>query len=298
MDIQQVLAQYRSRTELQLEQLFQETASLEPRLPEAMRYGLLNGGKRLRPALVYLSHQLCSTDQPPHALTDRAAVAIECIHSYSLIHDDLPAMDDDDLRRGKPTCHIVFDEATAILAGDALQCLAFEQLSEIIDPTLALRQLKMMQVLARASGRQGMVAGQAFDLGHVGQPLTLEQLQAMHACKTGALITCAVELGALSAGEPEGERLDQLRRFGDLVGLAFQVQDDLLDIEGDTATLGKPQGSDQAQNKPTYPALLGIEGARSKLNQLHQEAVAILTGFGPDAEALIALTDYIVARDH
>lgn len=298
MDIQQVLAQYRSRTELQLEQIFQETASLEPRLPEAMRYGLLNGGKRLRPALVYLSHQLCSTDQPSHALTDRAAVAIECIHSYSLIHDDLPAMDDDDLRRGKPTCHIVFDEATAILAGDALQCLAFEQLSEIIDPTLALRQLKMMQVLARASGRQGMVAGQAFDLGHVGQPLTLEQLQAMHACKTGALITCAVELGALSAGEPEGERLDQLRRFGDLVGLAFQVQDDLLDIEGDTATLGKPQGSDQAQNKPTYPALLGMEGARSKLNQLHQEAVAILAGFGPDAEALIALTDYIVARDH
>jgi geranylgeranyl pyrophosphate synthase len=298
MDIQQVLAQYRSRTELQLEQLFLETASLEPRLPEAMRYGLLNGGKRLRPALVYLSHQLCSTDQPPHTLTDRAAVAIECIHSYSLIHDDLPAMDDDDLRRGKPTCHIAFDEATAILAGDALQCVAFEQLSEIIDPTLALRQLKMMQVLARASGRQGMVAGQAYDLCHVGQALTLKQLQAMHACKTGALITAAVELGALSAGEPEGERLDQLRRFGDLVGLAFQVQDDLLDIEGDTATLGKPQGSDQAQNKPTYPALLGMKGARSKLNQLHQEAVAILTGFGPDAEALIALTDYIVARDH
>lgn len=298
MEIQQVLAQYRSRTELQLEQLFMEAASLEPRLPEAMRYGLLNGGKRLRPALVYLCHRLCSTSTSPHPLTDRAAVAIECIHSYSLIHDDLPAMDDDDLRRGKPTCHIAFDEATAILAGDALQCLAFEQLTEIIDPMLALRQLKMMQVLARASGRQGMVAGQAFDLGHVGLPLTLEQLQAMHACKTGALITCAVELGALSAGEPEGERLDQLRRFGDLIGLAFQVQDDLLDIEGDTATLGKPQGSDQAQNKPTYPALLGIDGARSKLNQLHQEAVAILTGFGPDAEALIALTDYIVARDH
>jgi len=298
MEIQQVLAQYRSRTELQLEQLFMEAASLEPRLPEAMHYGLLNGGKRLRPALVYLCHRLCSTSASPHPLTDRAAVAIECIHSYSLIHDDLPAMDDDDLRRGKPTCHIAFDEATAILAGDALQCLAFEQLSEIIDPMLASRQLKMMQVLARASGRQGMVAGQAFDLGHVGLPLTLEQLQAMHACKTGALITCAVELGALSAGEPEGERLDQLRRFGDLIGLAFQVQDDLLDIEGDTATLGKPRGSDQAQNKPTYPALLGIDGARSKLNQLHQEAVAILTGFGPDAEALIALTDYIVARDH
>jgi len=298
MDIQTVLTEYRARTEQLLERLFTQVEALEPRLPAAMRHGLLNGGKRLRPALVYLSHRLCSNGQPPCALTDRAAVAIECIHSYSLIHDDLPAMDDDDLRRGQPTCHIAFDEATAILAGDALQCLGFEQLSELLDPVLASRQLQMMQVLARASGQRGMVAGQAFDLSHVGQALTLEQLQAMHACKTGALITAAVELGALSAGEPEGERLNRLRHYGDLIGLAFQVQDDLLDIEGDTATLGKPQGSDQAQNKPTYPALLGIDGARAKLNQLHQDAVAILKDFGPDAEALIALTDYIVARDH
>lgn len=298
MNIQTALTEYRARTEQLLERLFTQAEALEPRLPAAMRHGLLNGGKRLRPALVYLSHRLCSNGQPPHALTDRAAVAIECIHSYSLIHDDLPAMDDDDLRRGQPTCHIAFDEATAILAGDALQCLGFEQLSELLDPALASRQLKMMQVLAQASGQRGMVAGQAFDLCHVGQALTLEQLQAMHACKTGALITAAVELGALSAGEPEGERLNRLRHYGDLIGLAFQVQDDLLDIEGDTATLGKPQGSDQAQNKPTYPALLGIDGARAKLNQLHQDAVAILKDFGPDAEALIALTDYIVARDH
>ena len=298
MEIQQVLDQYRSRTEQQLALLFTDAAELEPRLLDAMRYSLLDGGKRLRPALVYLSHRLCSGNTPSHALTDRAAVAIECIHSYSLIHDDLPAMDDDDLRRGKPTCHIAYDEATAILAGDALQCLAFEQLSAIVDPALAVRQLHMLRVLARASGRQGMVAGQAFDLCHVGQPLTLAQLQAMHACKTGALITAAVELGALAAGEPEGERLSQLRRFGDLIGLAFQIQDDLLDIEGDTATLGKPQGSDQAQNKPTYPALLGIEGAREKLCQLHHEAISMLTTFGPDADALIALTDYIVARDH
>lgn len=298
MNIQTALTEYRARTEQLLERLFTQVEALEPRLPAAMRHGLLNGGKRLRPALVYLSHRLCSNGQPPHALTDRAAVAIECIHSYSLIHDDLPAMDDDDLRRGQPTCHIAFDEATAILAGDALQCLGFEQLSELLDPALASRQLQMMQVLAQASGQRGMVAGQAFDLSHVGQALTLEQLQAMHACKTGALITAAVELGALSAGEPEGERLNRLRHYGDLIGLAFQVQDDLLDIEGDTATLGKPQGSDQAQNKPTYPALLGIDGARAKLNQLHQDAVAILKDFGPDAEALIALTDYIVARDH
>jgi len=298
MNIQTALTEYRARTEQLLERLFTQVEALEPRLPAAMRHGLLNGGKRLRPALVYLSHRLCSNGQPPHALTDRAVVAIECIHSYSLIHDDLPAMDDDDLRRGQPTCHIAFDEATAILAGDALQCLGFEQLSELLDPALASRQLQMMQVLAQASGQRGMVAGQAFDLSHVGQALTLEQLQAMHACKTGALITAAVELGALSAGESEGERLNRLRHYGDLIGLAFQVQDDLLDIEGDTATLGKPQGSDQAQNKPTYPALLGIDGARAKLNQLHQDAVAILKDFGPDAEALIALTDYIVARDH
>jgi geranylgeranyl pyrophosphate synthase len=298
MDIQPLLARYRFRIEQQLEQLFVPTSGLEPGLLAAMRYGLLNGGKRLRPALVYLSHHLCSRGQPPHPLTDRAALALECIHGYSLIHDDLPAMDDDDLRRGKPSCHVAFDEATAILAGDALQCLAFELLAEPLAPPQAPRQLSMIQALARASGRHGMVAGQAFDLAHVGQPLTLAQLQAMHAHKTGALITCALELGALSAGEPEGERLEQLRRFGDLIGVAFQVRDDLLDIEGDTATLGKPRGSDQAHHKPTYPALLGLDGARAKLNQLWREARATLEGFGPDADALRALADYIVARDH
>jgi geranylgeranyl pyrophosphate synthase len=224
-------------------------------------------------------------------------VAIECIHSYSLIHDDLPAMDDDDLRRGQPTCHIAFDEASAILAGDALQCLAFEHLSEPCEDTPAALQLRMLNVLARAGGERGMVAGQAFDLSHVDKPLTLEQLQAMHAHKTGALITAAVELGALSA-EAGDDRLEPLRRYGDLVGLAFQIQDDLLDIEGDTSTLGKPQGSDQAQNKPTYPALLGLEGARARLQQLHDDAIAILRDFGPAAEDLMALTDYIVNRDH
>lgn len=297
MSIQQVLADCRSRVEQQLDQLITTDSSLEPRLQLAMRHGLLNGGKRLRPALVYLGYQLCS-GQPASTLAERAAVAIECIHSYSLVHDDLPAMDDDDLRRGQPTCHIAFDEATAILAGDALQCLAFEHLSAPIEGESPALQLRMLATLARASGEQGMVAGQAFDLSHVDKPLTLEQLKAMHACKTGALITAAIELGALAAGPAGEDKLEALRRYGDLIGLAFQIQDDLLDIEGDTETLGKPQGSDLAQNKPTYPALLGLDGARQQLQQLHQEAVDILAAFGPAADDLIGLTDYIVSRDH
>ncbi len=293
----QLLQHYRQRVEQQLDQLVTTEQSLEPRLQQTMRHGLLNGGKRLRPALVYLSHKLCSGEDT-NLLTDRAAAAIECIHSYSLVHDDLPAMDDDDLRRGQPTCHIAFDEASAILAGDALQCLAFEHLSAPCEGVSPALQLRMLNVLARASGERGMVAGQAFDLSHVDKPLTLEQLQAMHAYKTGALITAAVELGVLSAGEAGVDKLEPLRRYGDLIGLAFQIQDDLLDIEGDTVTLGKPQGSDLAQNKPTYPALLGLEGARERLHQLHDEAVAILRSFGPAADDLIALTDYIVNRDH
>ncbi|MBV0932350.1 polyprenyl synthetase family protein [Marinobacterium weihaiense] len=292
-----LLQHYRQRVEQQLDQLITPDQQLEPRLQQTMRHGLLNGGKRLRPALVYLSHQLCS-GREPGVLTDRAAVAIECIHSYSLVHDDLPAMDDDDLRRGQPTCHIAFDEASAILAGDALQCLAFEHLSAPLDGVEAALQLRMLNTLARASGERGMVAGQAFDLAHVDKPLTLDQLQAMHACKTGALITAAVELGALSTGNVGADTLADLRHYGDLIGLAFQIQDDLLDIEGDTATLGKPQGSDLAQNKPTYPALLGLDGAHRRLEQLHEEAVAVLSAYGEDAQDLIALTDYIVHRDH
>ncbi len=297
MSIQQRLAECRERVERNLDQLISPEGALEPRLQHAMRHGLLNGGKRLRPALVYLGYELCA-GQKPSELADRAAVAIECIHSYSLVHDDLPAMDDDDLRRGQPTCHIAFDEATAILAGDALQCLAFEHLSAPIDGEDAALQLRMFNTLARASGDQGMVAGQAFDLSHVDKPLTLEQLKAMHACKTGALITAAIQLGALAAGKAGEDKLDALRRYGDLIGLAFQIQDDLLDIEGDTETLGKPQGSDLAQNKPTYPALLGLEGARQQLQQLHHEAVEILSTFGEASSDLIGLTDYIVSRDH
>lgn len=294
MDLSQQLRHWAQRVEHNLDLYLGHESTLESRLLEAMRYALLNGGKRIRPALVYMSCELCG-GTPEQA--DRAAAAIEAMHSYSLVHDDLPAMDDDALRRGRPTCHIAFDEATAILAGDALQCFAFELLSEGDDNSSANR-LQLVRILAQASGVRGMVAGQAFDLTHVGKALTLEQLQAMHAHKTGRLITAALLLGATAAGCTEPQTLARLERFGDLIGLAFQVQDDLLDIEGDTATLGKPQGSDEARHKPTYPALLGLEGARNRLRQLHEEALATLAPLGAAAASLNALSHFIVTRNH
>nr|WP_246589763.1 farnesyl diphosphate synthase [Marinobacterium ramblicola] len=292
--MQQQLAQWATRVERNLDLYLLRETCIDPRLTDAMRYALLSGGKRIRPALVYMSSFLCGGTAEQ---ADRAAAAIEAIHCYSLVHDDLPAMDDDELRRGRPTCHIAFDEATAILAGDALQCFAFELLSEPggVEPE---RALQLIRILSRASGSHGMVMGQSFDLAHVGERLTLSQLQAMHAHKTGRLITASVMLGATAAGCQDRELLDALQRYGDAIGLAFQVQDDLLDIEGSTATLGKPQGSDQAQNKPTYPALLGIDGARAKLNQLHDEALNALKPFGIAAAPLAALAHFIVTRDH
>jgi farnesyl diphosphate synthase/geranylgeranyl diphosphate synthase type II len=259
-----------------------------------MRYSLLNGGKRMRPALVYLAARFCrgSLDQ-----ADSAACAIEAIHSYSLVHDDLPAMDDDELRRGKPTCHIAFDEATAILAGDALLTWSFELLSQPDNIGTAQIQLQMVQALARAAGDLGMVDGQAFDLNSVGKQLTLDQLKAMHSAKTGALINVSLELGALSAEATDAE-MAALRQYGTALGLAFQIKDDLLDIEGDTVTLGKPQGSDQARNKPTYPALVGAEQCRAWLIDLQQQAVTALEPFGSRSQALVALAQYVIERDH
>ena len=290
----ELLPNYRERVEAQLEHRLSERAGLEPRLQAAMRYSLLNGGKRMRPALVYLAARFCrgSLEQ-----ADTAACAIEAIHSYSLVHDDLPAMDDDELRRGKPTCHIAFDEATAILAGDALLTWAFELLSQPDTGITAPIQLQMVQALARASGDLGMVDGQAFDLNSVGKQLSLEQLKAMHSAKTGALINVALELGALCAEATESE-MAALRQYGTALGLAFQIKDDLLDIEGDTATLGKPQGSDQARNKPTYPALVGTEQCRAWLIELQQQAVTALEPFGSRSQALVALAQYVIDRDH
>ncbi len=265
------------------------------RLLEAMRYGLFNGGKRLRPVLVYASCQALGGSLPQ---ADMAAAAIECIHAYSLIHDDLPAMDDDALRRGQPTCHIAFDDATAILAGDALQPLAFELLSQASELPAAT-QLQMIQTLAQASGDAGMVAGQALDIAAEGQQLKLSQLEQVHRLKTGALINAAVRLGALASNRSDDASLAALADYSSAIGLAFQVQDDILDIESDTQTLGKTQGADLARDKSTYPALLGLDAAKAKVQQLHQQAIGALQQLPQsDGELLRLIADYIVVRDH
>jgi farnesyl diphosphate synthase len=263
-------------------------------LHAAMRYAVLGGGKRIRPVLVYAAGDTFSI--PPETL-DAPACAVELIHAYSLIHDDLPAMDDDDLRRGKPTCHRAFDEATAILAGDALQALAFEVLAA--DAALSVAapvRVRMIQVLAAASGSRGMAGGQAIDLAAVGRDLTVAELEHMHVRKTGALIRASVQLGALChAGLTAGE-YERLSRFAHCIGLAFQIKDDILDVEVDTATLGKPQGSDIAHNKPTYPKLLGLDGARDAARRMHEEALRELDGIGADTDGLRWIADYIVTR--
>lgn len=268
-------------------------------LHAAMRYSMFNGGKRLRPVLVYATVEALGGELQ---WADPAAAAVECIHAYSLIHDDLPAMDDDDLRRGQPTCHIAFDEATAILAGDALQTLAFDVLSRPLPGLAASTQLAMLQVLASASGDRGMVAGQVMDMGLTGQGAgsraDLEQLQQMHRLKTGALIRASVALGALASGQVTESQRQALDTYADALGLAFQVQDDILDVAGDTATLGKQQGADVALNKLTYPALLGLDGARDKLQQLHAQALEALTGFDERALLLRQLADFVVSRNH
>ncbi|MEO1819892.1 farnesyl diphosphate synthase [Pseudomonas sp.] len=262
------------------------------RLYSAMRYSVVNGGKRVRPLLAYASCEALG-GQPQQA--DPAAAAVELIHAYSLIHDDLPAMDDDDLRRGQPTCHRAFDEATAILAGDALQAMAFELLAGAGDWQPATR-LQMVQLLGRAAGPQGMVGGQAIDLGAVGEQLDLATLESMHRHKTGALIRAAVQLGALASEQVDDEQLAALGQYADSIGLAFQVQDDILDIESDTSVLGKQQGADVARDKPTYPALLGLDGAHRLADQLRDQALGALAGFGPAAQRLRQLADYIVQR--
>jgi geranylgeranyl pyrophosphate synthase len=263
-------------------------------LVSAMRYSALLGGKRLRPCLVYASAQACSPNESRHH-ADAAAAAVEFLHCYSLIHDDLPAMDNDDLRRGQPTLHIAYDEATAILAGDAMQALAFQIISESSHYRENSR-LRMLQCLTRAGGCHGMVAGQAIDLSSVGRSLTLNELENMHRLKTGALIMASVELGALSADCQDESTLAQLRGFAASIGLAFQVQDDILDVTSDTATLGKQQGADQALNKPTYVSLLGLDEARNKAQRLITEAHEHLRQVNGDTAYLAALADYITGR--
>ena len=287
------LDQCRQQVDRELDRCLARHATSE-RLQETMRYSVLGGGKRVRPALCMAAARAMGSDEST-ALAP--ACALELIHAYSLVHDDLPAMDDDDLRRGRPTAHIAFDEASAILAGDALQTLAFALLSDA--PALSDRQrVTMISELARASGHQGMVGGQAIDLESVGRQLSVAQLEAMHRHKTGALIEASVRLGALTSETVTECQLSNLTDYASALGLAFQVQDDLLDIEGDTEVIGKRQGSDAARAKPTYPALLGIDGARQHLARLLDEALGALESFGPEADTLRAMADYVVARSH
>jgi len=268
-------------------------------LVEAMRYGALLGGKRMRPYLVYATGQLFGLDLKN---LDAPAAAVECIHAYSLIHDDLPAMDDDDLRRGQPTCHIKFGEANAILAGDALQTLAFTILADGDMPDVLVKdRLSMVSELATASGASGMCGGQALDLAAEGQQVSLDSLEQIHRHKTGALIRAAVRMGALAAGNTGRAVLPILDTYAQAIGLAFQVQDDILDVIGDTATLGKRQGADQQLGKSTYPALLGLDGAKAKAMDLYQEAVSALdqlAALSYNTAPLLALASFIIERDN
>lgn len=288
---------YQSEIDNALLNYLPSQSTAPPRLHEAMHYVVFNGGKRVRPVLVYaageaLGAQLSALHAP--------AVAVELIHAYSLTHDDLPAMDDDDLRRGNPTCHKAYDEATAILVGDALLTLAFDVLSQPSTTDGATdhvqNQLKMIQILSQASGAAGMVGGQAIDFFSVGKTLSLNELKNMHAHKTGALINASVLMGAHAANASQGQ-IKKLSEYADCIGLSFQIRDDILDVEGDTAIIGKPQGADEALNKPTYPALLGLDGAKKAALDLHDQAMQVLCDFDEKADTLRNLSAYIVERN-
>jgi farnesyl diphosphate synthase len=288
------LKAYRERVDNTLLRWLPDEKTPPAQLHAAMRYAVLGGGKRVRPVLVYATGVALGVEL---SRLDGPACAVEMIHAYSLVHDDLPAMDNDELRRGRPTCHIAFDEATAILAGDGLLTLAFELLAS--DETMSVtaeQRLRMVRELAEASGNRGMVGGQAIDIAAEGTLLTLEQLQTMHRHKTGALIRAAVRLGALSCDHLQPEQAKALDSYAEAIGLAFQIRDDILDVEADTATLGKPQGSDEARNKPTYTSLLGLNGAKQKARELHQQALESLQQFGNSADPLRWLSAYIVDR--
>ena len=284
------MAATQGRTEAALSRLLPARDSIPQRLHDAMRYATLGGGKRVRPLLVFAAGEL--SDAPPERLAI-AACAVELIHVYSLVHDDLPCMDNDVLRRGRPTCHIEFDEATALLVGDSLQTLAFELLAS---HPLGQHQLEMITLLAQASGSCGMAGGQAIDLAAVGKPLEQAELELMHALKTGALIRAAVLLGALAGTPLSPEERQQLDRFAKRAGLLFQVVDDILDCTANTATLGKTAGKDAAADKPTYVALLGLDAAREYAQDLRHEALAALSGFGARARRLTELADFICHR--
>ena len=292
MTVEATFARWRDRIESQLDASLPSPSDAPRGLHQAMRYAVLGGGKRMRPLLVYASGRVFGADE--NAL-DAPAMAVELIHAYSLVHDDLPAMDDDALRRGRPTTHIAFDEATAILAGDALQTRAFGLIADA--PLPASLRVACLQTLTHASGAAGMCGGQALDIDATGHQQPLQDLERMHALKTGALIRAAVRMGALCGQAPAAD-LATLDTVASALGLAFQVRDDLLDVEASSEQLGKTAGKDEAQAKSTFPALLGMDGAKAHLRTLSEQMFDGLAGYGEPADALRALATLAVERDH
>lgn len=286
MTLHTLMTNYQQRVDTKLD-LYLPSAKIHPhRLHEAMRYSIFNGGKRIRPLLVYLTGKALNVEETS---LDAPSCAVELIHAYSLVHDDLPAMDDDDLRRGKPSCHKAFDEATAILAGDALQSLAFDVLSN---------NSKMIKTLAVAIGSRGMVGGQAIDIAAIGQSLNIAELENMHIHKTGALIRASVKMGALASQTIDENLLNKLDHYAKCIGLAFQIKDDILDIEANTETLGKTQGSDFANDKVTYPSLLGLNGAKQMATELIEDAINSLNELDHKADPLRWMANYILNRNY
>jgi geranylgeranyl pyrophosphate synthase len=290
----QQLTQWQTRMEQALASRLPGADEIPTRLHEAMRYSVLGGGKRIRPALVFATGRTLGLAENQ---VEAAACAVELVHVYSLVHDDLPAMDDDDLRRGRPTCHKAFDEATAVLVGDGLQPLAFQLLAR--DPKLpadpAIR-LKLIDLLAEASGTFGMAGGQAIDLAVQGQAIDIVAVEQMHARKTGALIKVSVMMAAACVPTLSVALADNLAHFATAIGLAFQIQDDLLDVLGDVSTLGKATGADSARAKPTYPAVIGVEASQQRLHKLHVEALEALAPFGAAADPLRLLAEWLLKR--
>lgn len=290
------LEQYQARIDNFLANKLEQLTVNDERLIAAMRYGLLLGGKRMRPYLVYLTAETLKLSLHD---ADAIAGALECIHAYSLIHDDLPAMDNDDLRRGQPTCHKAFDEATAILAGDSLQTLAFSLLSEhLFEQVNAQQQVNLVKKLAQAAGYLGMCGGQALDISATNKHIVLEQLAQIHRLKTGALLSAALLMPASCCDQLTNEHVQALELYAQNIGLAYQVRDDIIDIISSSEQLGKPAGSDLAAHKSTYPALLGLDGAQQKAEQLYQEALQALAKLPYNTEQLAAFATFIVTRNH
>jgi farnesyl diphosphate synthase len=294
-DIQTFFSESQQQVERVLESSLKKNQVVSNNLSEAMQYAVLNGGKRFRPALCYASALALKAETQQ---VDCLAAAIELIHCYSLVHDDLPSMDDDDLRRGLPTCHIAFDEATAILAGDALQAFAFQVLAEVNPEIDGNLKLKMLIALSIASGSEGVAAGQALDLSATNKPCSLDELETIHRYKTGKIIQACIDLSAQALGAENSKKHLALQKYAKALGLAFQVKDDILDIEGCTEKLGKTSGADQALNKNTYPSLLGLQGAKDKAEELHEQAISALSEFGTEADTLRALSHYVIHREN